>query len=234
MTMPKGEIYKIPVNKEIFMSIVKECGSSIIKLGECKDVECTERTIRRSLKEERITPRFLEQIAKHLNVDSRLLSGELHVRANVYCDDFLRSVYLAQVKVKNYPYFKKRKSDLDEQPIEALLEQILALFDISFSQFEDMDFESRYRLQHDLLEALVPVIRNHFKVNAFGEKDMPNLEKIICDLENYRNDYYLHIYAEEVLRKKFLEYPPYGRSKSEIRKMDAEELIALDMHDGRK
>jgi hypothetical protein len=27
------------------------------------------------------------------------------------------------------------------------------------------------------------------------------------------------------------EISPYGRSKSEIRKMDAEELMALDMHD---
>ena len=79
--MPKGIIYKIPVDKTVFMSIVKECGSSIIKLGECEKIDCTERTICRSLNEGKMTPGFLDQIAKHLDVDSRLLSGELHGKA---------------------------------------------------------------------------------------------------------------------------------------------------------
>lgn len=228
--MPKGTIYKIPVDKAVFMSVVKECGSSIIKLGECGDVDCTERTIRRSLNEGKMTSRFLDQISKHLDVDSRLLSGELHKQANSYSDDFLRSMYLAQLTPERYPYYRKRKSDLTKQPIGVLLEQILALFEISFSQFESLDFESQYLLQHDLFDAMVPVIRKHFKVDAYGRNDMPDLEKIIYELENFRNDYYLHLHAEEVLRKKFLENPPKGKSKAEIRRMDAEGLIALDMY----
>lgn len=43
--MPRGEIYKIPVNKNVFMAVVKECDSSIIKLGACDEIECSERTI---------------------------------------------------------------------------------------------------------------------------------------------------------------------------------------------
>lgn len=92
-----------------------------------------------------------------------------------------------------------------------MLEQILALFEISFTQFDDLDFESQYCLQHDLFNALIPVIRKHFKVDAYGRKDMPSLERIISDLENYRDNHYLHLYAEEVLRKKFLEKPPHGK-----------------------
>ncbi len=227
--MPKGIIYKIPVDKTVFMSIVKECGSSIIKLGECEKIDCTERTIRRSLNEGKMTPCFLDQIAKHLDVDSRLLSGELHGKADLYHDDFLRKMYLAQLRVERYPYYRKRKTELNEQPIEELLEQILSLFDISFSQFEDMDFEGQYLLQHDLFDALVPVIRKHFFVDAYGRKDLPDLEKIICDLENFRDDYYLHLHAEEVLRKKILEHPPCGKTKADVRRMGAEDLIALDM-----
>ena len=228
--MPKGTIYKIPVNKAVFMSVVKACGSSIIKLGECGDIDCTERTIRRSLNEGKMTPSFLDQIARHIDVDSRLLSGELHKQADSYSDDFLRSMCLAQLRPEKYPYFRKRKFDLNKQPIGELLEQILALFEISFSQFESLDFESQYLLQHDLFDALVPVIRKHFKVDAYGRNDMPDLEKIVYELENYRDDYYLHLHAEEVLRKKFLENPPPGKSKAEIRRMDAESLIALDMY----
>ena len=92
-----------------------------------------------------------------------------------------------------------------------------------------MDFESQYLLQHDLLNALVPVIRNHFKMDAYGRNDMPELERIIYELENFRDDHYMHLYAEEVLRNKFLEHPPVGMTKTSIRKMDDEELIALDM-----
>lgn len=229
--MPKGIIYKIPVNKTAFISIVKACGSSIIKLGKCGDIDCTERTIRRSLNEGKMTPTFLDQIAKHLDVDPRLLSGELHKQAESYSDDFLKSMCLAQLRPEKYPYYRKRKSDLNKQPVSELLEQILALFEISVLQFESLDFESKYLLQHDLFDALIPVIRKHFTVDAYGRKDMPELEKIIFDLENFRDDYYLHLYAEEVLRKKFLENPPQGKSKSEIKRMDAESLIALDMYD---
>lgn len=227
--MPRGTIYKIPVDKSVFMSIVKECGSSIIKLGECEKIDCTERTIRRSLNEGKMTPCFLDQIAKHLDVDPRLLSGELHKQAESYDDNFLKTISLAQLKVERYPYYQKRKADLNKQPFEKLLEHILSLFDISISQFEKMNFESQYLFQHDLLNALVPVIRNHFKMDAYGRKDMPELEKIIYELENFRDDHYLHLYAEEVLRNKFLEHPPIGKTKASIRKMGAEELIALDM-----
>lgn len=228
--MPKKTIYKIPVDKVAFMSVVKECGSSIIKLGECENIDCTERTIRRSLNEGKMSPCFLDQIARYLDVDPRLLTGELHKQANFYSDDLLRTMCLAQLKAKEYPYYQKRKSDLNQQPIGELLEQILALFEISFSQFEMLDFESQYLLQHDLLDALVPVIRKHFEVDAYGRTDMPDLERIIYELESFRSDYYLHLYAEEVLRKKFLECPPHVKSKVEIRRMDVEELIKFDMY----
>ena len=227
--MPRGKILKIPVDKSVFMSIVKECGSSIIKLGKCEKIDCTERTIRRSLNEGKMTPCFLDQIAKYLDVDPRLLSGELHKQAESYDDNFLKTISLAQLKAEKHPYYRKRKTDLNKQPFEKLLEHILSLFDISISQFEKMDFESQYLLQHDLLNALVPVIRNHFKMDAYGRNDMPELERIIYELENFRDDHYMHLYAEEVLRNKFLEHPPVGMTKTSIRKMDDEELIALDM-----
>ena len=56
---------------------------------------------------------------------------------------------------------------------------------------------------------------------------MPNLERIIYELENYRDNHYIHIHAEEVLRKKFLDKPPFGKTRADIRKMDTEDLIML-------
>ena len=89
------------------MSIVKECGSSIIKLGKCEKIDCTERTIRRSLNEGKMTPCFLDQIAKYLDVDPRLLSGELHKQAESYDDNFLKTISLAQLKAEKHPYYKE-------------------------------------------------------------------------------------------------------------------------------
>lgn len=123
------------------------------------------------------------------------------MEAKEYLYSFFPAVVCINFKTSQCPYFRKRQSELNKQPIEDLLEQMLALFEISFSQFEDMDFETRYLLQQDLLDALVPVIRKHFKVDAYGRKEIPNLEEVINDLENYREAHYLNIYAETVLQK---------------------------------
>lgn len=229
--MPKGKIYKVPVEKEVFQSIVKACHSSIIKLGDREEIKYTERTIRRSLNEGKMTPELLNQISMYLNVDPRLLSGELHKKAESYTDELLKSIYVSQLTAENYPYFRKRKKDIDEQPIRILLEQLLSLFEISILQFDNLDFEVQYSLQQDLFNSIIPIIKKYFKEDAYGRYDMPNLEKIIFELENFREDYYLTIYAEDILRKKFSDNPPHGKKKSDIRKMNATDLILLDMGD---
>lgn len=229
--MPKGPIHKVPVCKKMFMKIVKDCGSSILQLGQNEEIECTERTIRRSLNEGKMTPCYLEQIARYLNVDTRLLSGELHKKeAKFWKNDFIRQIHLSYLTVENYPYFGKRKDDLNKQlSINGLLERILSLYLISFSQFEEMDFESQYELQYEMFSVLIPVIRKHFNVDAYGREDMPELERIIYDLEGYKENHDLHIYAEEVLRPKYLMNPPCGKQREEIERMSIDALIDLDM-----
>ena len=109
-----------------------------------------------------------------------------------------------------------------------LIEQVLSLFDISISQYDAIDFESQYLFHLDLFYAIIPVVQKHFSADAYGQKDMPNLERIIFELENYHEDYYLHQYAEDVLRKNFLKDPHKGKTKADIYKMTSDDLIALD------
>jgi hypothetical protein len=170
----------------------------------------------------------LDEIAKHLNVDPRLLSGELYEDAYSYKDDSLRTLYLSQLTIERYPYYRKRCIDLNQHPITDFLERLLSLFEISMSQYDDMDFEAQYLFQHDLFEAIVPIIMKHFAVDAYGRSDMPNLERIISDLENFRESHYIQLYADKVLRKKFLANPPHGITKSEIRRTDADSLMVLN------
>lgn len=58
---------------------------------------------------------------------------------------------------------------------------------------------------------------------------MPNLEEILCQLENAHEEHQLNEYAEKI-RGEFSNHPPMGKRKSDIQKMSMNELIDLDMH----
>lgn len=51
---------------------------------------------------------------------------------------------------------------------------------------------------------------------------------LVSELENYYEDYNLHLNAENCLRKKFLNNRPKGYSKSKILSMTTDELLDLD------
>ena len=52
--------------------------------------------------------------------------------------------------------------------------------------------------------------------------------QLVSELENYYEDYNLHLNAENCLRKKFLNNRPKGYSKSKILSMTTDELLDLD------
>ncbi len=234
--MPKNTIYKEIIDKEIFRKVLKDKKSSIRKLEKVKEIECTERTIRRSLNEGKMTPKFLDQIAKYLDIDPRFLSGQLHRERKEMLEMLetlenktLRKVFFYNLYPAEYPYFRKEQDDLLKESIDVFLKKLFSLFDISYSQFEKMDFEHRYEVQHDLFEAIIPVISKHFEQDGYGNKDGFNLYKLTNDLESYHKDYYIKKYADKELREKFLANPPKGYTKNQIQSMIPDELIDLDM-----
>lgn len=217
--MPRNQIYMEKINKSFFMKVLKNKKSSIRKLGSIESVECTEKTIRRSLNQGRINPVYLEQIAEYLDVDPRYLSGEI----------FKGSANFSKVlPPENFPYFKKIQDEQNKKPIKELLEQLFSLFDINYAQFEVLDFERQYEIQHDLFEAIIPIISKHFSEDGWGRKGIPLISRIIFELESYRDDYYENIYADTTLRKKYQDNPPDGISRKDILSMSPEELLELD------
>ncbi|AWW28435.1 MULTISPECIES: hypothetical protein [unclassified Acetobacterium] len=231
--MPKNKIYKKIIDKKIFRDVLKYKKSSIRKLGEVHEIDCTERTIRRSLNEGKMTPKFLEQIAKYLDIDPKFLSGQLHrerremietLKNKTLGENFFYNLHPAE-----YPYFRKEQDDLLKESITVFLKKLFSLFDISYAQFEEMDFKKQYEVQHDLFEAIKTVISKHFEQDGYGNKYMFNLDKITSDLENYYENYYIQKNADEQLREKFLSNPPKGYTKNKILTMTPEELIDLDM-----
>lgn len=75
--MPKGFVETDHVNKDVFMQVLKLKKTSIRRLDEELSIECSDKTIRRSLNNGKMRRQYIEQIAKYLDVDSRLLTGEL-------------------------------------------------------------------------------------------------------------------------------------------------------------
>lgn len=229
--MPKGMVNTISVNKDVFLYVLKQKGYSIRKLGEEPSIMCSEKTIRRELNEKKgLRPQYIDQIARFINVDSKLLTGELVKKAFYEKDKTWRHIYLQPLNhIENFPYFREEQDALKKEKMEETLKRVLSLFEVSYSQFQNKDFEEQYDFQHDLLNAILPVMYKHFDRDGYGDESRQSFEKIIYDLESYKEDYYERQYADTVVRKKFLSKPPKGYSVKDIKKMSTDDLIALDM-----
>jgi hypothetical protein len=230
--MPKNNIKKEIIDKEIFMKVIKYKRTSIRKLGNDESIYCTERTIRRSLNERKMTPVILNQIAKHLDIDPRYLSGELHKQASLIEDEDFKEHMIKRLNPQNYPYFRKKQEDFKNIPINEFFERMFSLFDISLSQFTSLKIEKQFELQHDILDSIISVIKNYFFEDGYGQKGLPNIDRIVIDLENFIDSYYESIYTNTTLRESYAENPPNGKTKEEILLMSPEELTGLSLNDG--
>ena len=92
--MPKGFVETDHVNKDVFMQVLKLKKTSIRRLDEELSIECSDKTIRRSLNNGKMRRQYIEQIAKYLDVDSRLLTGELVEGAFHTTNSVIRELYL--------------------------------------------------------------------------------------------------------------------------------------------
>ena len=230
--MPKNVVKIKPVNKEIFFRIIKEKGSSIRKLGNTEGIDCSEKTIRRELNTRGgLREQYLDQIARYLDVDSRLLSGELVKKAFSTTDKSMKNLYLSPMAhIEDYPYFREEQDRLRKEHIDETLKRILSLFEVSYEQFKAKTFEEQYDFQHDLLSAILPVMYKHFDRDGYGDTGRISFESIIVSLEYYRDDYYEREYADTTLREKFMQSLPEGYTPKQIKKMSPDELIGLDMY----
>ena len=222
--MPRKPVYTIPINKAIFKEIIKRKGFNIRSLTDKLSI-CSERTLRRALDNGLIRPIYLNNIAQNLDVDPRFLSGEIFLNDPKYKFYSLDYYYH---ELNKYPFSRKAFDEAQNLDIKNHLSNIFSLFNISYKQFENLDFEKKYNLQHDLFETIPQILLKYFSEDAYGNKDMYGLYQLVSELENYYEDYNLHLYAENFLRKQFLNNLPKGYSKSQIRSMTTDDLLDLD------
>ena len=230
--MPRGDLKDtVSIDKAIFKKILKLKGYKMKNLYEIiqtldSDYICSDRTLKRSLDNGTIRYVYLNKIAKKINVDPRFLSGYIYKYNSKYST---RNINYYYRDIDKFPYSREAYDKIRQQDIKAHLSCIFALFEISYEQFERLDFETQYNLQHDLFKTISTILGRYFKVDALGNKEMYGLEQILIDLESCRETYYEHQYADTTLRERFSANPPDGYSRDDIKNMTPDELITLDM-----
>ena len=238
--MPKNKVQTVPINKKVFQYILREKKSSIRKLGAAKEIAFTEKTIRRALNNGEMRPELVKQIAIYLNIDSTLLTGEMVKKAFSAKNQVFRKLYLSPLNhLDDFPYFREEQREFltvkqyglfETGGMAETIKRLLSLFEVSFSQFEKMTFDQQYDFQYELFNAMIPIIRKHFKEDAYGNTDGYSFESIINDLENYKENHDNLEYADTILRQQYIAHPPKGLTIKKIQRMSKEDLLDFDIN----
>ena len=224
--MPKNRVETKRVNKKIFLKILKLKGVSIRKLGDVEQtkISASEKTIRRQLNEGRMRPLYIKEIAKYLNVDSRILTGELFYKFN---DDF--SCEMLIQRLDEYPYFREEIEEYIREEIDKMIAIVLSIFNRAYFQFEKKDKMEQFLFQEEFFSAIWPVVKKHFEIDGFGNKNNLEEEWVFYALENAKETYLIELEADTRLRQQFLKNPPRGYAREEIKKMTPSQLIDIDL-----
>lgn len=165
---------KVPVNKELFLEVLKLRNCSIRKLGEAyEEIQRTEKTIRRCLDEGEMPSDLLDNIAKYLDVHPDYLSGVYNQKADKIEDEYLRHLYRKSINPDKYPYLLKAKSDID---YTNYFENILTMNNITMEQYRTLPAEERVLFRQELVVAILQVFSRHFSHDSLGNDLSAELE----------------------------------------------------------
>lgn len=224
--MPKNRVETKRVNKKIFLKILKLRGLSIRKLGDVEQnlISASEKTIRRQLNEGGMRPLYIKEIAKYVNVDSRILTGELFYKFN---DDYICEMLTK--RLDEYPYFREEREAYIKEGIDKMIAIVLSIFNRDYSQFEKKDTMEQFLFQEEFFNAIWPVVKKHFEFDGLGNKNNLEEEWVFYALEDAKETYLIERDADTRLRQQFLSNLPRGYTREEISKMPPSQLIDIDL-----
>ena len=238
--MPKGKVETKPIIKEAFMGVLARKGKSIRKLDAelyerliTRDAENkvmqddypSDKTIRRSLKQGAMRPKYITAIAEYLDVDPRLLTGEIVGWNYNTQKDLWRASFTSKLScIDNFPFCRAKIERIQRQKTDAYIASLLGAFSISYTQFEQLNEETRYNFLHRLFEIIESVIIKTFDQDCFGDKSMVMCHWPVDQIENAHEDYLISM----SIKREFLQDPPEGYSIADIEKMSPWELLTLD------
>ena len=183
--------HKVPVNKHRFLEVLKLRNCSIRKLGKTKQIDRTEKTIRRCLDTGKMPPDLLDRIAKYLNVHPDYLSGVYDNDADNIEDKYLRALFKSFIKPEKYPYLLKAKSEIE---YTSYFENLLTMNDISMEQFNTLPPEERILFRQEMVVAILDVITKHFTTDSLGnnlQDELDYCKSFVGDYDPF--SYYAHL-----------------------------------------
>ncbi len=183
---------KVPFRRSCFEEALELRNTSIRKLGNVTNgIGWSEKTIRRGLEENKISPILLDEIAKRLDVDPDYLSGRYHEEVERCSDTTVKNIWLHNLKAKKYPYLLVQQRDRSDGKFlyDRYLENILVIHKISLNQFNELPLDKQKSMQVELESAICQVLLGYFEKDACGSDTYPEIYHLQSDIEDYDPDF---------------------------------------------
>lgn len=172
----------IEIDKERFMTTLKQKNSSIRKLGAIQDIDRCEKTLRTYLNIGSIPYKVLDRIGQYLNVEPLFLAGKYDRNFEKLENPKLIAQYKNTLTPENYPYIKSLQSSIG---FEQHFKDILTMSGINWEQFQSLTSTQRITLRQELNVAIQSVISNYFNTDSFGN----NTKDVLAYFENIVGDF---------------------------------------------
>lgn len=175
-----------------FLAAKELRGISIRTLGDHKDkggIGCSEKTIRRAKEKGKIKAANLEAIAQALDVEPAYLMGKYDEEFGKLFpephDEEIEAILEFMLRPERFPYyFSCERNDRYER----YLDSILTLHDISRRQYNDLPDEKQRQFMLEIENAVCPIIQKYFTHDARGQEGLPDLYRIVAEIECYDPD----------------------------------------------
>lgn len=220
--MPKNKVQTTPVNKDIFIKIVKKTGFSLRKLDQKKidnsEYLCSERTLRRGLDNNQLRPADLDKIARFLNLDPAYLSGDYYKKSLRYrnrpIDDYVNDCF-------KYPYYARNYNKIFSTNRYEALSNLLQLFNLSFVQYNELPFNSQMKLQEDLYKSIYKIFSSYFDVDSKRRDGYTTLDEILFYIQDEMDEQPLITICDTEIRQEYIKNPPEGYTSEQFITMPA-------------
>lgn len=175
-----------------FLAAKELRGISIRTLGGHKDkggCGCPDKTIRRAKEKGKIKAVNLEAIAQALDVEPAYLMGMYDEKFGRLFpeprDEETEACLEFMLRPERFPYyFSRKRNDMYER----YLDSVLTIHDISRRQYNGLPDEKKRQFMLEIENAVCPIIQKYFTHDAQGQKGLPDLYRIVAEIECYDPD----------------------------------------------
>lgn len=159
--MDKQEEKKVSLDKDRFKEARKLRKMSLATIARHPDIDRTEKTMLRWIKQKEIPRDMLDAIGRILNVDPKFISGELdRIAERIESDPVELAKLKAQFRADDFPYVYKQKREL--KPLQYVID-LLIDNDIAPEELDKLSREDLTQLYLELEKSTRAILLKYFK-----------------------------------------------------------------------